>query len=437
MSLPKLKPWQWALLALALVIAAGVALAMQTQLLGAFLSGDVARDVRTEYALRKAGVRSINSQSEPVVSSSVSPSPPPTPSATPQKTLASGKGSLTIASATPCPATVNDYTLDLTKPSDQLAPRGAKPNKRQQDLSDTPARPGSTANFAGGGTNNNDAALVVGPSESQAPPVPDTLLNQGYPSTNGNGNNGNVPSPPTVIDPRRYLFNNMSPDALAGNSVVLSSDNEKDYSIAGFAPKSSVIKLATLQAVASADMELDVKAAVIEPFIFQGHRLLEIGDQLLGTASTSNKRDRILVTWHTILYKSGMSTAIDAVAQDPSGQIGIPGVQIGSRILQSITPVLLDTAAAFIQAFRQNAYLAIIPSNVSAGSVTITNSGQSSEAQLTDAGLSAVQGGLDKISELIAEDVESNKPYIFVMPGVRCQAYLRAPLDVTKRDYGN
>ena len=173
MSLPKLKPWQWALIALALVIAAGVALAMQTPLLGAFLSGDVARDVRTEYALRKAGVRLINSQSEPVVSSSVSPSPPPTPSATPQKTLASGKGSLTIGSATPSPATVNDYTLDLTKPSDQLAPGGAKPNKQQQDLSDTPARPGSTANFAGGGTNNNDAALVVGPSESQAPPVPE------------------------------------------------------------------------------------------------------------------------------------------------------------------------------------------------------------------------------------------------------------------------
>ena len=437
MSLPKLKPWQWALIALTLVIAAGVALAMQTQLLGAFLSGDVARDVRTEYAVRKAGVRLTNLQSAPVLSASVSPSPQPTPSDTPQKPLASGKGSLTIASATPSPVTANDNTLDLTKPSDQLAPGGAKPNKQQKDLSDTPARPGSTANFAADGTNNNDAALVVGPSESQSPPVPDTLLNQGYPSTTGNGNNGGVPNPPTVIDPRRYLFNNMSPDALAGNSVVLSSDNGKDYSIAGFAPKSSVIKLATLQAVASADMELDVKAAVIEPFVFQGHQLLEIGDQLLGTASASNKRDRILVTWHTILYKSGMSTPIDAVAQDPSGQIGIPGVQIGSRILQSITPVLLDTAAAFIQAFRQNAYLAIIPSNVSAGSVTITNSGQSSEAQLTDAGLSAVQGGLDKISELIAEDVESNKPYIFVMPGVRCQAYLRAPLDVTKRDYGN
>jgi hypothetical protein len=436
--MPKPKAWQWALIALVLVIVAGVALAMQTQILGPFLSGDVARDVRTEYALRKAGVRFVNSQSEAVASGTVSPLPSPLPSATPQKPLASGKGSLTIASASPSPVTPDDNTLDLTKPSDQLAPGGAKAHiKQEQVLSDIPPRPESSANFAGAGTNNNDAALVVAPSQTQSPPVPDSLLTQGYPPGNGTGASAAVPNPATVIDPRRYLFNNMSPDALAGNSVVLSSDNEKDYSIAGFAPKSSVIQLAMLQAVSSADMELDVKAAVIQPFVFQGHQLLEIGDQLLGTASSSNKRDRILVTWHTILYKNGMSTAIDAVAQDPSGQIGIPGVQIGSRILQSITPVLLDTAAAFIQAFRQNAYVAIIPNNITAGSVTVSNSGQSSEAQLTDAGLSAVQGGLDKISELIAEDVESNKPYIFVMPGVRCQAYLRAPLDVTKRDYGN
>src|SRR5271166_1801310 len=167
MSLPKLKPWQWALIALTLVIAAGVALAMQTQLVGAFLSGDVARDVRSEYAVRKAGVRLTNLQSTPVLSASVSPSPQPTPNVTPQRPLASGKGSLTIASATPSPVTANDNTLDLTKPSDQLAPGGAKPYKQQKDLSDTPARPGSTANFAADGTNNNDAALVVGPSESQ------------------------------------------------------------------------------------------------------------------------------------------------------------------------------------------------------------------------------------------------------------------------------
>jgi hypothetical protein len=436
--MPKPKTWQWALIALVLVIVVGVALSMQTQILGPFLSGDVGRDVRTEYALRKAGVRFVNSQSEAGAPGTLSPSPSPLPSATPQKPPASRKGSFTVASASPSPVTPDDYTLDFTKPSDELAPGGPKGHVSQDHvLDDIPPRPESNANFAGPGTNSNDSALVIGPSQTQSPPVPDSLLTQGYPPGNGTATSGSVPNPATVIDPRRYLFNNMSPDALAGNSVVLSSDDQKDYSIAGFAPKSSVIQLAMLQAVSSADMELDVKAAVIEPFVFQGHQLLEIGDEFLGTASSSNKRDRILVTWHTILYKNGMSTAIDAVAQDPSGQIGVPGVQIGSRILQSITPVLLDTAAAFIQAFRQNAYVAIIPNNISAGSVTVSDSAQSSEAQLTDAGLSAVQGGLDKISEMIAEDVESNKPYIFVMPGVRCQAYLRAPLDVTKRDYGD
>jgi hypothetical protein len=435
MTLPKLKPWHWALIALGLVLAAGVLLASKTELLGSFLSGDVAKNVRSEYAIRKSGVRLVSAPQIPVGTNSASPTP--SPSSAELQTLAASKGSLTIPSATPTPTTPDDETLDLTKPSEKLAPGDTQTGPGQhKELSEVPGRPRSSANFVAPAKGNNDAALVVGSSDLPSPPVPDSLLNQGYPGTSGNTANAPVPNAATVIDPRRYLFNNLSPDAVSGNSVVLATDNDKDYSIAGFAPKSSIIKLAMLQAVSSADMELDVKAAVCEPFVFQGHQLLEIGDQLLGTAASSNKRDRILVTWHTILYKNGMSTAIDAVAQDPSGQIGIPGVQIGSRILQSITPVLLDTAAAFVQAFRQNAYTTIIPNNVSVGTVTVTNN-QTAEAQLTDAGLSSVQGGLDKISELIAEDVESNKPYIFVMPGVRCQAYLRAPLDVTKRDYGD
>jgi hypothetical protein len=435
MSLPKLKAWHWVLIAMGFVLAAGFLLASKTELLGSFISGDVGKNVRTEYAMRKAAPRLVSAPQPPVQTSSASPTPSPSP--TELQTLAASKGSMTLASATPTPATPNDDTLDLTKPSNRLAPgdNQIRPGQRK-DLSDLPGRPRSSANFEAPAKGNNDAALVVGSSDQSSPPVPDSLLTQGFPGTSGSSANGAVPKPPTVIDPRRYLFNNLSPDAVSGNSVALSSDNDKDYSLAGFAPKSSIIKLAMLQAVSSADMELDVKAAVCEPFMFQGHQLLEIGDQLLGTAASSNKRDRILVTWHTILYKNGMSTAIDAVAQDPSGQIGIPGVQIGSRILQSITPVLLDTAAAFVQAFRQSAYTTIIPSNVSVGTVTVSNN-QTAESQLTDAGLSSVQGGLDKISELIAEDVESNKPYIFVMPGVRCQAYLRAPLDVTKRGYGN
>jgi Bacterial conjugation TrbI-like protein len=434
MSIPKLRPWHWVLIALALVLSAGFLLANQAGLLGSFFSGDVAKNVRSEYAVRKSGARWVSTPQVSVATSSPSPTLAPSPTALP---LAAGKGSLTIASATPSPASPDNETLDLTKPSSQLAPdeTNTRPGQRKE-LSEIPERPNSSANFTVPAKGNNDAALVVNSADRTSPPVPDSLLNQGYPGTSGNTVNGAVPNALTVTDPRRYLFNNLSPDALSGNSVVLSSDNGKDYTIAGFAPKSSIIKLAMLQAVSSADMELDVKAAVSEPFIFQGHQLLEIGDQLLGTAASSNKRDRILVTWHTILYKNGMSTSIDAVAQDPSGQIGIPGVQIGSRILQSITPVLLDTAAAFVQAFRQNAYTTIIPNNVSVGAVTVTNN-QSAETQLTDAGLSSVQGGLDKISELIAADVESNKPYIFVMPGVKCQAYLRAPLDVTKRDYGN
>src|SRR5580693_8844156 len=147
MSLPKLKPWHWALIALGLVLAAGVLLASRTELLGSFLSGDVAKNVRSEYAVRKSGVRLVSAPPQAPVGTS-SASPTPTPSPTELQTLAASKGSLTIASATPTPAKADDETLDLTKPSDQLAPGGNQSHQGQRkELTDIPGRPRSSANF--------------------------------------------------------------------------------------------------------------------------------------------------------------------------------------------------------------------------------------------------------------------------------------------------
>ena len=116
------------------MLAAGVLLASKTELLGSFLSGDVAKNVRSEYAMRKAGCELVSAPQAPVVSSSVSPSPAPS-TTVPQKPLAAGKGSLTIASATPSPVTPDDDTLDLTKPSEQLAPGDAQiPSGQQQGI---------------------------------------------------------------------------------------------------------------------------------------------------------------------------------------------------------------------------------------------------------------------------------------------------------------
>src|ERR1700675_1569988 len=114
MTLPKLKPWHWALIALGLVLAAGVLLASKTELLGSFLSGDVAKNVRSEYAIRKSGVRLVSAPQIPVATTSASPAP--SRRLAELQPVAASKGSLTTRSATPTPTTPDDETLDLTNP---------------------------------------------------------------------------------------------------------------------------------------------------------------------------------------------------------------------------------------------------------------------------------------------------------------------------------
>jgi hypothetical protein len=57
----------------------------------------------------------------------------------------------------------------------------------------------------------------------------------------------------------------------------------------------------------------------------------------------------------------------------------------------------------------------------------------------TSAAQTGGEGGMtvyQKISELLAEDIEENKPYLLVPAGTRLQAYLKAPVDISKADYG-
>jgi hypothetical protein len=76
----------------------------------------------------------------------------------------------------------------------------------------------------------------------------------------------------------------------------------------------------------------------------------------------------------------------------------------------------------------------LLPQNVSL-SVGGSSVGSSASQNLTNQGYTAIQGGLGKISDLLATDIEENKPYLVVAPGTRCRAYLQNYIDVSAADY--
>lgn len=420
MALPKLKAWQWVLVGSGVLVVAAAGVITNTRLMQNLVKGDVGRDVRAQYTEQKSGVKA-----KMLMVKAPDGTPAPTPTA------------LVKATPSPSPSSPMPETaaLDLTGSGESTSP-GSSATPGGAKLEDLGPKPQSNPSFTIN-TQRNDSALVVQPNVTAAPPVPDSLLNSRYPGGGGQ-NGGNLsPSLRSQVIPRRYLFDNEAPDALGGNPVAISGGDQKDYSINSFAPEGEIIQVIALQAIASSDMELDVQGGVIEPFIFQGHTLLEIGDRLIGKTSVNTKRDRILINWTKVKFFDGRTCPINAIAQNTDGTIGVPGYPVGSRILQAMTPVLLETASAFIEVFKDRSLAALIPSSINGASINLTTANpESTSSQLTDAGISAMQGGLNKISEMLAQDLESNKPYILVVPGTRCQAYLRDAMDTSTRDYG-
>lgn len=278
--------------------------------------------------------------------------------------------------------------------------------------------------------------------------IPNTITDGSLPSRQSTNNSSNVQ---TVfrIAPGRYLFNNLSPDVLGANALVMTrSDKDVQFSPSTFSPMGETIQLAMMDNATTQNTEINVTAAVWEPFYFQGNKLLSVGDKLLGTAAPGKQRDRMVVKFNKIIFKDGKSMPISAVAQDIDGTYGIKGIKIGDVMLNSIAPLLMDTAASFAGVLQELAYANVTA--MTAGQISTQNpmyisstpGGAQNGANQQFAQNAAQTGGegtmtvYQKISDMLAQDIEENKPYLLVPAGTRLQAYLQAPMDITVADYG-
>lgn len=279
--------------------------------------------------------------------------------------------------------------------------------------------------------------------------VPNTITDASLPSRQTNSGTTNVQ---TIFRtaPGRYLFNNLAPETLGAQSLVLTkSEEEMEFNPSTFSPMGETIQLAMMENATTENTEINVTAAVWEPFYFQGNKLLEVGDKLLGTAAPGKKRDRMVINFNRVIFKDGKSLPIRAAAQDIDGTYGVPGIKIGDVMLNSIAPLLLDTAAAFTGVIQELAYANVagayqqIPTiNNNTPLVSPGLSGQQDNPNqqfATSSAETAGEGGqtvYQKISEMLAEDIEENKPYLLVPAGTRLQAYLQTPIDVSRAEYG-
>lgn len=274
------------------------------------------------------------------------------------------------------------------------------------------------------------------------PPVPESVLSPVLPSV---PSNSGLPKAAVIqIDPKRYRFNNRAAEALSGNALVYSSSTNRAISQRYFAPPGESIELVMYSdAVSSSGMEGGpstanmIVAAVWQPFYFRGRKLLDVGDKLLGTAANGRVRNRMLVRFNRIIFKTGRSVSIEAVAQDCEGVEGIPGsLQNADNLLPVVSPVLLEAANGFINTYKdQVSATASIHTDSKSGSASFEFT-PSAENSLRNGGIGAGQGAIDKVANVISDELLQNRPYILVKAGTRCRAFLMNYLDISNAELG-
>lgn len=277
------------------------------------------------------------------------------------------------------------------------------------------------------------------------PPVPETLINPSLPGNERQEGTTNVRTV-TRIRADRWLFNNLSPGAVGAESLALASDDPLvGLNPSTFSPMGETIQLALMENTSSERVAVSVMAAVWEPFYFQGNKLLDIGDKLIGKAAPGKTRDRLVITFTKVIFKDGRSLPIEAGGQDINGTYGVKGIRVGDILLNSLGPLLLDTAASFFGVLQKFAEGATVSTQggggVTAGGNNNNNNNNNNRNNNPggDATTTGIEGGqtvFDTISDLLSEDIMDNQPYILVPAGTRMQAFLMEPMDTSKAGYG-
>jgi hypothetical protein len=228
----------------------------------------------------------------------------------------------------------------------------------------------------------------------------------------------------------------MADTAVQGAEIGNGSSDEV-FNLQTFSPMGEDIQLALMNNASTKEGDVSVVAGVWFPFYFQGRKLLEIGDKLLGSGSKATASDRMKITFNRIIFKDGRSMPLSAVGLNTDGTSAVQGIRIGDPFLDSIAPILIeavgDVADAFTTRTQQAASVQVVSGN---NDDDASRDNRNLTDKITDALGQSTRNATQKMGDLLEDEINENRPYVLIPAGTRLKARLGAPLDVSKADYG-
>lgn len=201
-------------------------------------------------------------------------------------------------------------------------------------------------------------------------------------------------STPVSVGGRRSV----STRQLSASQVVKPQSNGVGFGIAS----GTTIPAKVLNRIATSDSRNPVIAIVTSDTTSRGGFDVPAGTRILGNAQADQGSDRVQVTFHTLVFESGLEQPFSAVAVMPDGSSGIAG-EYHSQMLKKEGGRFLSTfVSGFAHGFKDREKGGILPFE---------------PGSLKNAALGGISDSATEQAKAYGEEMKNVKPFVTIEPG--------------------
>ncbi|MBP9854910.1 MAG: hypothetical protein KBD53_08590 [Candidatus Omnitrophica bacterium] len=211
----------------------------------------------------------------------------------------------------------------------------------------------------------------------------------------------------------------VKPKRISGkvDAKMIVFDATNNYQSDQIAPLGSMIECLLIHNIVTNNFSAPVIAQVWEDFYFDGKLLLPFGTRIFGTARAGKERDRVLVTFHTIVYQDGREVPIKALGLSADGSAGLTGILVSKQNKKRVLMLAMNFMSGIALGLQEKA------TNAVTGLREIT----------TDSRNAVLQGAsntFEKEAGQLEKEINAAEGYAIVVAGNKLIVYFEKSVDV-------
>lgn len=195
--------------------------------------------------------------------------------------------------------------------------------------------------------------------------------------------------------------------------VFDTTDNARSDKIV---PLGSMVKCVLVHNIVTNNFVSPVIVQVWDDFYFHD-LLLPFGSRIYGTARAGKERDRVLVSFHTIVFQNGKEIKIKAIGLSQDGSAGLTGIVIDQHNKKRVVSMLVNFLSGLTLGLQQ----------------TATNAVTGIDQVVTNSRNAVLQGAANTFEEeakRIQKEIENAEGYAIVSAGSNLIVYFEQSTDV-------